>query len=119
MEARTETFLKRMDEEDPALLIVRDHLDEFRGHLNKEITKLRFEFHNMWTDQAQELQHLRNDCRDVQREMGPMRKHQQVFAEKIDKEMKRNKEDNDTAIDKLNDLVRELTSVAISTDMHL
>jgi hypothetical protein len=34
MEAKVSTFLKRLDEEDPALTIVKDHLEEFREHLN-------------------------------------------------------------------------------------
>ena len=45
MDARTESFLKRMDQEDPALVIVREHLEEFRGHLNNELIKMRYDFH--------------------------------------------------------------------------
>lgn len=37
MDARVESFLRRLDEEDPALKIVSEHLDEFRTHLNDKV----------------------------------------------------------------------------------
>lgn len=70
--SRVDVFLKRLDEEDPALTIVKEHLEEFREHLNNELVKVRFEFNKQQADQDEDRSFLRDEVRILESKIEPI-----------------------------------------------
>jgi len=63
MDARVESFLKRLDGEDPTLMIVEEHLGEQRDHLNSELVKMRYEFHGKQALHGEDVNRVKIEMR--------------------------------------------------------